>query len=62
MIEKIEKIRRYDFKYKKEIIHTPLWFSCDSTETYSLDNQEYQFFKKDDSLQNIKRTKRLKSI
>lgn len=43
MIEKIEKIRRYDFKYKKEIIHTPLCFSCDKTETFSLDNKAYQF-------------------
>jgi hypothetical protein len=58
MVEKIEKIKRFDFKYNKEIIHTPLWFQNTFTEKYKLDDCEYSFFMGDDSLQNIKRTNR----
>ena len=56
MIQKIEKIRVFSFRYKKEIIHTPLGFQVeDVTEIHSVDNYPYSFFKIDDSLNNVTR-------
>jgi hypothetical protein len=57
MVQKIEKIRMFDFKYNKEIKHTPLHFQHDVvTEMYNLENWDYSFLKKDKSLNNIIRS------
>ena len=55
-VQKIEKIRRYNFTYSKEVIHAPLWFTAkDVTEKENIDNYEYSYLIKDNSLKNIKR-------
>lgn len=55
-VQKIEKIRRYDFKHDKEILHSPLFFVAENvTEAEYVDDQEYSFLKKHESLTNIKR-------
>jgi hypothetical protein len=55
-VDKIERIRRYYYQYKKEIIHTPLWFHDPRvTETYIIGKNEYSFLLKHKSLNNIKR-------
>jgi hypothetical protein len=55
-VQKIEKIRKCHFKYNKEIIHSPLWFSLENvTEDEFCVNHEYSFLKKHESLQNVKR-------
>lgn len=57
MVQKIEKIRMFDFKYDKKIKHTPLHFQYDSvTEMYNLEDWDYSFLKKDKSLNNIIRS------
>lgn len=57
MVQKIEKIRMFGFKYNKEIKHTPLHFQDDDvTEMYNLENWDYSFLKKDKSLNNIIRS------
>jgi hypothetical protein len=57
MIQKIEKIRTFDFKYNENIKHTPLHFYKENvTEIYDIEDYEYRFLKKDNSLCNIKRT------
>lgn len=59
MVQKIEKIRMFDFKYEKKIKHTPLHFQHDTvTEIYNLEDWDYSFLKKDESLNNIIRTLR----
>ena len=55
-IQKIEKFRRYDFSYKKQILQSPLFFYKDDvTEMEYFINHEYSFIKKDVSLKNIER-------
>lgn len=55
-VQKIEKIRRYDFKHDKEILHSPLFFVAENvTEAEYVDDHEYSFLKKHESLTNIKR-------
>lgn len=57
MVQKIEKIRMFDFKYDKKIKHTPLHFQHDVvTEMYNLEDWDYSFLKKDKSLNNIIRS------
>jgi len=57
MVQKIEKIRMFDFKYNKEIKHTPLYFQHDAvTEMYNLEDWDYSFLKKDESLKSIIRS------
>jgi len=57
MVQKIEKIRMFDFQYEKNIKHTPLHFQHDAvTEMYNLENWDYSFLKKDKSLNNIIRS------
>lgn len=54
MVQKIEKIRIFDFKYAKNITHSPLWFQHDAvTEVYNLNDTDYQFLKIDDSLIHV---------
>ncbi len=56
MVQKIEKIRMFDFQYDKNIKHTPLHFQHDAvTEMYNLEDWDYAFLKKDKSLTNISR-------
>ena len=56
MIQKIEKIRVFTFKYNKEIIHTPLGFQVEGvTEKHSVNDYPYSFFKIDDSLAKVTR-------
>jgi len=58
-VQKIEKFRRYSFKYNKKVLHTPLWFEYDNvTEMYNCDNMEYSFLKIDESLTNVIRSHR----
>ena len=55
-VQKIEKIRRLDFIYNKDVIHTPLWFNMENvTELHNCNNHDFSFIKKDISLKNIKR-------
>lgn len=55
-VQKIEKFRRYEFLYKKEIIHSPLYYSLsDVTENEYVFNHDYSFLKRHNSLKNIKR-------
>lgn len=57
-VQKIEKIRRYEFVYNHEIIHSPLWFNLDGvTEVNCVENNEFSYLIKDKSLCNIKRVK-----
>ena len=57
MVQKIEKIRMFDFKYDKKVKHTPLHFQHDAvTEMYNLEDWDYSFLKKDESLKNIIRS------
>ena len=57
MVQKIDKIRMFDFKYNKKIKHTPLHFQHDDvTEIFNLDDWDYRFLKKDKSLNNIIRS------
>ena len=54
-IQKIEKIRRFNFIYDKEVIHSPLHFCTkDITEMKNCNNYDYSFLKKHDSLDNVK--------
>ena len=54
-VQKIEKFRRYEFRYKKEIIYSPLFFCLkDVTESKYINNGNYSFLKKHESLNNIK--------
>lgn len=56
MVQKIEKIKMFDFKYDKKIKHT-LHFQHDVvTEMYNLEDCDYSFLKKDKSLNNIIRS------
>lgn len=59
-IQKIHKYKRLDFKYKKIIIHYPLWFQSEQGETEfeKFDDIDYSFLLKDKSLKNIKREKK----
>jgi len=55
-VQKIEKIRKFDFIYKGEVLHTPLWFNIEGvTETGFIGKQGYSFVVKDNSLACIKR-------
>lgn len=57
-IQKIEKIRVYDFLYKKEIIHSPLFFSIDGvTEQHQILGTKLSFVCIDKSLGNVKRVR-----
>jgi hypothetical protein len=57
-VQKIEKIRKYNFKYNKNIIHTPLHFSMENvTETHNCNDYNYSFLKIDESLTNVTRKK-----
>lgn len=57
-IQKIEKIRVYDFQYKKEIIHSPLFFSIDGvTEQHQILGTKLSFVCIDKSLVNVKRVR-----
>lgn len=54
MVHKIEKIRCFNFKTNKQIIHKPLFGTHeDITEIVDIDNTNYSFLKKHDSLNNI---------
>jgi len=56
MVSEIEKIRRLNFNFNKEVIHTPLHFSLDTvTERDKCSGYEYNFLKINESLKNIKR-------
>lgn len=58
-VQKIEKFRRYDLKYNKNVLHTPLWFKADDvTEMYNYDNYDYSYIIIDESLTNVTRTYR----
>lgn len=58
-VQKIEKFKKYNFKYDKEIVHSPLWFKLENvTETHSCNKCDYSFLKKHDSLIHIKRIER----
>jgi len=55
-VQKIEKLRKYKFKYNKEIAHSPLFFDLENvTENDIVNNQDYSFLKKHKSLENINR-------
>jgi len=62
-VQKIEKLRRYDIKYKKLVVHSPLFFSLeDVTETENLWGNDFSFIKKDKSLNNINRVSTKETI
>lgn len=55
-VKSIAKFRRYNFKYNHQIIHSALWVQHEKvTETSNVENQDYNFLLKDESLTNIKR-------
>lgn len=60
-VQKIEKIKRYNFIYNKEVKHSPLFFCIDDPSTYcitemsNIDNQDYSFLIKHKSLKNVNR-------
>jgi hypothetical protein len=57
MVQKIEKIKIFDFKYNKKIKHTPLFTQHNTvTEMYNLNDWDYSFLKKDKNLNNIIRS------
>lgn len=57
MVQKIDKIRKFNFNYDEKIKHKPLHFQHDDvTEKYNLENHDYSFLKKDKSLINIIRS------
>jgi hypothetical protein len=62
MIQKIEKVRKFNFKYKKNIIHTPMFVQGEPTEMYNLDGWSYSFLKIDGSLKNVIREKSCKNV
>lgn len=55
MIQKIQKIKRFDYQYKNTIIHKPLCFNIDDIcEKHKMeDGEEFTFLKKDESLINV---------
>lgn len=54
-VQKIEKIRRFDFVYDKQVVQSPLHFCVeDVTEMRNCENYDYSFLKKHQSLKNIK--------
>lgn len=56
MVLKIEKFRKFDFKYNNEIKHKALFGENDAvTEMCELEQWKYSYPKKDKSLTNIKR-------
>lgn len=55
-VQKIEKFRKYDFIYEKNVVHSPLYFSLeDVTERETVWGTEYSFLKKDKSLSIVNR-------
>ena len=54
MVQKIEKIRTYNFIYNKQILHSPLWVQADGvTEMHNIETYDFSFLKQDKSLINI---------
>jgi hypothetical protein len=55
-IQSIEKIKRYEFTYNREVIHSPLFFTMENvTEKQYVDDHDYSFLIKNSSLKNIRR-------
>jgi hypothetical protein len=60
-VQKIEKFRKYSYKYNKNVLHTPLWFQVDDvTEMHNCDDYDFSFLKINDSLTNVTREKHRK--
>jgi len=55
-VQKIEKFRRYDFKYHKEVLHSPMHFRIENvTEMETLNTYAFCFLLKHKSLTNTRR-------